>query len=80
MFFYILFIGYLIYLHPRLLARVAVAGHENPDPPLGWLFLAIHLFELLGFWLKLPIARQYAHDFPTWFSAIATARDERMAE
>ena len=52
--FYLLFIGYLITLHPDLLNRLATASRSNPDPLLGWIFLLIPFLELIGFWLKLP--------------------------
>ena len=52
--FHLLFIVYLITLHPDLLNRLSKASLSNPDPLLGWSFLLIPFLELVGFWLKFP--------------------------
>jgi hypothetical protein len=53
-FFQLLFIVYLITLHPDLLSRLSKASRSHPDPLLGWSFLLIPFLELVGFWLKVP--------------------------
>lgn len=63
-FFYLLFIGYLIAVHPALIERVADASLSNPDPLLGWVFLLLPFLELAGAWLKYPVLRHYARKYP----------------
>jgi hypothetical protein len=63
-FFYLLFIVYLLYLHPLVIGRLSGAGMENPDPLMGWIVLLIPFAELLGFWLKYPIMLYYAREYP----------------
>jgi hypothetical protein len=62
--FYILFIGYLITLHPGLIERLSEASLSNPDPLLGWIFLLSPFLELVGFWLKYPFLTYYTSDYP----------------
>jgi len=64
-FFYLLFIGYLITIHPGLIERLSEASLSNPDPLLGWIFLLIPFLELVGFWLKYPMLNRYAPERPS---------------
>ena len=59
-FFYLLFIGYLITIHPDIINRLSKATLSNPDPLLGWAILLIPFLELTGFWLKFPYLSQYS--------------------
>lgn len=61
-FFYLLFVEYLITIHPSLLRRLSKASLSNPDPLLGWIFLLIPFLELVGFWLKFPYLSHYARN------------------
>jgi hypothetical protein len=63
-FFYLLFIGYLIAVHPGLIERLSDVSLANPDPLLGWIFLLLPFFELAGAWLKYPVLRYYARKYP----------------
>jgi hypothetical protein len=64
LFFYLLFIGYLIVLHPVLLRRLAGASLATPDPLIGWIFLIIPFLELAGFLLKYQVLAHYAEHYP----------------
>ncbi len=66
--FYLLFIGYLITIHPGLIERLSEASLSSPDPLFGWIFLLLPLFELVGFWLKYPLLAYYARNYPQKFS------------
>ena len=68
-FFYFLFIGYLLFLHPHLLKRLA-ATSSTPDPVIGWTFLLLPFFELIGFWFKYPVLSFYARTYPQKASTI----------
>lgn len=63
-FFYLLFIGYLITIHPGLIERLSEASLSNPDPLLGWIFLLGPFLELAGFWLKYPLLTYYTRKHP----------------
>jgi hypothetical protein len=61
---YLLFIGYLITIHPGLLRRLAKVSLSNPDSLVGWVFLLIPLLESAGFWLKFPYLSHHARHHP----------------
>lgn len=63
-FTYLLFLGYLAYVHPRLIKRLSGTGGGQIDAVLGWFLLALLFLELLGFWLKHPIMVYYARQHP----------------
>ena len=63
-FFQLLFIGYLIIIHPGLIERLSKASLTNPDPLLGWIFLLLPFLELVGFWLKYPMLTHYGRHYP----------------
>ena len=67
-FFYLLFIGYLITIHPGLIARLSEASLSDPDPFFGWIFLLIPFLELAGFWLKYPLLTHFARNYPLKYS------------
>ena len=63
-FFYLLFLGYLAYVHPWLIERISVTDGGQIDRMLGWFLLALLCLELWGFWLKHPIMVYYARQYP----------------
>lgn len=61
----LLFVGYLVFLHPLLLQRVqATDDFRFADPFLGGLLLSLQLFELAGVYLKHPASVYYFHHYP----------------
>ena len=63
-FYYLLFIGYQIFVHPRLLDYLTGGHREQPNLFLGVFLLALLFLELWGYWLKHPILVYYARRHP----------------
>jgi len=64
LFFYLLFLGYLAYVHPWLVERISVTDGGRIDRKLGWFLITLLCLELWGFWLKHPIMVYYARQYP----------------
>jgi hypothetical protein len=58
-FFYLLFLGYLAFVNPYLMARLSTTASGHIDVVLGWFLLILLFLELWGFWLKHPIMVYY---------------------
>jgi hypothetical protein len=63
-FFYLLFFGYQIFVHPWLLDHLPNIGGNDTDLFLGCFLLVLLFLELWGFWLKHPIMVYYARRHP----------------
>ncbi|MGC9357593.1 MAG: hypothetical protein ACP5GX_07000 [Anaerolineae bacterium] len=63
-FFYLLFIGYLVVIHPGFINRLSETSLSNPDPLLGWVLLLLPFLELVGFWLKYPYLARHVRNYP----------------
>lgn len=64
-FFYLLFLGYLGFIHPWLMVRLSeTSDGRQIDRVLGWFLIILLFLELWGFWLKHPIMVYYGRRYP----------------
>jgi hypothetical protein len=63
-FFYLLFLGYAIFINPWLIELINETSDGQEMPALGLFLFFVLLLELWGLWLKHPIMVYYARQYP----------------